>query len=70
MEAVVLVGGLSLGLAKPLIGLFFHCYFGWDAAVRRISFAPFHPKWFSTCPIRSQTTRLCRAGDHPDSIDL
>lgn len=48
MEAVVLVvGGLTWGWQYLLIGLLFPLVIliG-DAALRRISFAPFHPKWW------------------------
>jgi len=73
MEAVVLVvGGLAWGCA-PLIGLLFPIVIlAGDAAVRRISFAPFHPKWwlqrYHAHPITNYKT--LSSGDHPDSIDL
>ncbi len=48
VEAVVLiVGGLAWSWQDLLIGLLFPIVIlALDAAVRRISFAPFHPKWW------------------------
>ncbi len=51
VEAVVLVvGGLAWSWQNLVIGLLFPIVIlAADAAVRRISFAPFHPKWWREC---------------------
>lgn len=44
---VVVVGGLAWGWQDLLLGLLFPIFvLAGDAALRRISFAPFHPKWW------------------------